>query len=135
LDGDEEAAKLEWPTLATFKEEGDPWGRCNERAFPIPRLNRVSREALGSQGLGAYNDDGTIPWKNREVMATEDSVLLPGMEFRKVGKGRRKVEFKGVGEEKQVDEMRLREMPEYLQDMLLWLYKSGGETKRDDLDD
>lgn len=95
----------------------------------------MSREALGSQGLGAYNDDGTIPWKNREVMATEDSVLLPGMEFRKVGKGRRKVEFKGVGEEKQVDEMRLREMPEYLQDMLLWLYKSGGETKRDDLDD
>ena len=90
--------------------------------LPGPRLNRVSRDALEREGMGAYNTDGSVPWRNRELMATEGRILLP--------KTCRSGENHGTqAEERVIDEMRLREMPPYLQDMLVWLYDTGGEAE------
>ena len=131
LDEDEEAGRVEWPTLAAFKEEVDGRMAQSGRVLPKPRLNRVSREVWDKEGLRAFNNDGTVPWRNREILVTEGRVLLPGIAESPPTKSKRIVEFKGVEEEKPIDEMRLREMPGYLQDMLLWLYESGGETDDD----
>lgn len=121
---------MEWPSLAVFKEEGNGRASCDELVLPRPRLNLVSREAREREGNRACNDDGSIPWKNREVLDTRGGVLLQSL-----GDGETQRQLcVGSGMttgEKPVDEMRLREMPPYLQDMLLWLYESGGETKGD----
>lgn len=95
----------------------------------------ASQEALAREGMKAYHDDGTVPWKNREVLMTEGRVLLPGIEEGQSTNGSSRVKFEELGLEKPIDEMRLREMPEYLQNMLLWLYESGGETEDENLDE
>lgn len=132
--GDEEAGRIEWPTLAVFKEEDN--GRIDSaaRALPEPRLNIVSHEVLSRCGGQATNDDGTIPWKHRELLHTKGMVLLPLIgETEAWTEGQMIILGEPKGEEP-VDEMRLREMPEHLQDMLLWLYESGGEAMDDGLD-
>jgi hypothetical protein len=112
--------QVEWPTLATLKEEGDGRRSSERRMLPKPRLNRVSRDTLKRDGSGAYNEDGTIPWRNKEILATGGRVLPPGI-------CNREVHFMQGDEARDVDEMRLREMPPYLREMLLWLFKTGGD--------
>jgi hypothetical protein len=134
LAGDEEAGRIEWPTLAVFKEEDSGRTGSEARALPEPRLNIVSHETLIKYGGQAINDDGTIPWKHRELLHTKGMVLLPLVGETEAWTEGQMMAFGEPKGEEPVDEMRLREMPEHLQDMLLWLYESGGDAVDDDLD-
>lgn len=59
--------KVEWPSLAELKEEGDRRAARYGRYLPLPRLNVVASPFL-QRGRGkAYNSDGSISWDKKAV--------------------------------------------------------------------
>ncbi|KAH6608031.1 40S ribosomal s8 [Trichoderma cornu-damae] len=51
--------RVEWPSLAELKEEGDKRARFG-RYLPLPRMNVVAPKILEREQEGAYNADGSI---------------------------------------------------------------------------
>lgn len=72
LDG---ALRVDWPTLAELKEEGDKRASRYGRYFPLPRLNTVAQRILELEGDDAYNDDGSIRWDKKAVKLGSCNVM------------------------------------------------------------
>jgi hypothetical protein len=51
--------RVEWPSLAELKEEGDKRARYG-RYLPLPRMNVVAPKILEREQESAYNADGSI---------------------------------------------------------------------------
>lgn len=51
--------RVEWPSLAELKEEGDKRARFG-RYLPLPRMNIVAPQILEREQESAYNADGSI---------------------------------------------------------------------------
>ena len=63
----DEEDRVDWPSLAELKEEGDKRASRYGRCFPLPRLNLVASRILSKDRETAFNPDGTIRWDKKEV--------------------------------------------------------------------
>ncbi|KFH46757.1 hypothetical protein ACRE_024370 [Hapsidospora chrysogenum ATCC 11550] len=61
------AMRVEWPSLAELKEEGEKRAARYGRYFPLPRLNIVASRILQRERAKAYNADGSIHWEKKAV--------------------------------------------------------------------
>lgn len=59
--------RVEWPSLAELKEEGDKRAARYGRCFPLPRLNQVACRVLELENAKAYNTGGSISWEKKAV--------------------------------------------------------------------
>ncbi|KAF7556499.1 hypothetical protein G7046_g6277 [Stylonectria norvegica] len=59
--------RIDWPTLAELKEEGDKRAGRYGRYFPLPRLNAIADRIMGPERENAFNPDGSIRWEKKEI--------------------------------------------------------------------
>lgn len=63
----EDELRVDWPSLAELKEEGDKRASRYGRYFPLPRLNVIATRFSGEDREKAYNPDGSIRWEKKAV--------------------------------------------------------------------
>ncbi|KAF7543889.1 hypothetical protein G7Z17_g10383 [Cylindrodendrum hubeiense] len=63
----EDEFRVDWPSLAELKEEGDKRASRYGRYFPLPRLNMIATRFSGEDRDQAYNPDGSIRWEKKAV--------------------------------------------------------------------
>ncbi|PNY29281.1 Uncharacterized protein TCAP_00804 [Tolypocladium capitatum] len=73
---DEYELRVDWPSLAELKEEGEYRGGRYRRYFPLPRLNVIDPRVLVTGQEEVYNPDGTIRWQMKAVKY-DTMFLLP----------------------------------------------------------
>ncbi|KND94352.1 hypothetical protein TOPH_00918 [Tolypocladium ophioglossoides CBS 100239] len=73
---DEYERRVDWPSLAELKEEGEHRGGRYRRYFPLPRLNVIDPRVLATGQEEVYNPDGTIRWQMKAVKY-DTTFLLP----------------------------------------------------------
>ncbi|POR32311.1 Uncharacterized protein TPAR_07456 [Tolypocladium paradoxum] len=73
---DEYELRVDWPSLAELKEEGEHRGGRYRRYFPLPRLNVIDPRLLVTGQEEVYNPDGTIRWQMKAVKY-DTTFLLP----------------------------------------------------------
>ncbi|KAH7155335.1 hypothetical protein B0J13DRAFT_223644 [Dactylonectria estremocensis] len=59
--------RVDWPSLAELKEEGDKRASRYGRYFPLPRLNVVAARFSSEDRDKAYSPDGTIRWEKKTI--------------------------------------------------------------------
>lgn len=59
--------RVDWPSLAELKEDGEKRAARYGRYFPLPRLNVVAKRVLELDQESPYNPDGTIKWGKKAV--------------------------------------------------------------------
>ncbi|KPM35231.1 hypothetical protein AK830_g11330 [Neonectria ditissima] len=60
-------SRVDWPSLAELKEEGDKRASRYGRYFPLPRLNMIAARFASDDRDNAFNPDGSIRWEKKAV--------------------------------------------------------------------
>ncbi|KAK7413056.1 hypothetical protein QQX98_008064 [Neonectria punicea] len=63
----EETSRVDWPTLAELKEEGDKRASRYGRYFPLPRLNVIAARFTSDDRDNAFHPDGSIRWEKKAI--------------------------------------------------------------------
>ncbi|KAH7156151.1 hypothetical protein EDB81DRAFT_786152, partial [Dactylonectria macrodidyma] len=63
----QDESRVDWPSLAELKEEGDKRASRYGRYFPLPRLNVIATRFSSEDRDKAYNPDGSIRWEKKAV--------------------------------------------------------------------
>lgn len=73
---DDHELRVDWPSLAELKEEGDKRGGHYGRYLPLPRFNVVDPRMQGMPREELFNADGTIRWQMK-ALNTEPAFIVP----------------------------------------------------------
>ncbi|KOS22181.1 hypothetical protein ESCO_001688 [Escovopsis weberi] len=60
MDATDEMLRVDWPSLAELKEDGDKRAAKYGRYLPLPRMNMVELRILEKEREKAYKSDGSI---------------------------------------------------------------------------
>lgn len=69
-------SRVDWPSLAELKEEGERRGGRYHRCLPLPRLNAIDpRLLVAAESVDFFHPDGTIRWQAKAVSANRAFVM------------------------------------------------------------
>ncbi|KAF4510922.1 hypothetical protein G6O67_002769 [Ophiocordyceps sinensis] len=67
--------RVDWPSLAELKEEGERRGGRYRRCLPLPRLNAIDPRVLTVSNADVLHPDGTIRWQAKAVSPNRACIM------------------------------------------------------------